>query len=106
MPIHQGNGFTLAEAGGVEEVTLTVSQIPAHNHPMLASGQTGTQSNPQGNLMCQESGAILLYKEQPPTAAMSPLNVGSTGGSQPHSNIQPYLAINYIISLFGIFPAQ
>src|SRR5499425_2142506 len=50
VPIHQGNGFTLAETGGVEEVTLTVSQIPAHSHPMLASGDTSNQNNPQTNV--------------------------------------------------------
>src|ERR1700755_2561731 len=50
VPLHQGNGFTLAETGGTEEVTLTIQQIPAHSHPMLASMNTGTGSNPQGNV--------------------------------------------------------
>lgn len=106
LPIHQGNGFTLAETGGVEEITLTISQIPAHSHPMLASGNTGTGSNPQGNVLDQMSGAILLYKDQPPTIPMSAVAVSSVGGSQPHSNFQPYLCVDFIISLFGIFPSQ
>jgi microcystin-dependent protein len=106
VPLHQGNGFTLAETGGVETVTLTVSQIPAHSHPMLASQNTGNAANPQTNVLDQMSGAILFYKDQPPTAAMSPSSVGSTGGSQPHNNFQPYLCVDFIISLFGLFPSQ
>jgi microcystin-dependent protein len=106
IPLHQGNGFILAETGGAETITLTVAQIPAHSHPMLASGNTGTGANPQGNVLDQMSGAILLYKAQPATLAMSPLAVTSVGGSQPHNNFQPYLCISFIISLFGIFPSQ
>ncbi|MBN8944996.1 MAG: phage tail protein [Rhizobiales bacterium] len=106
LPIHQGNGFILSETGGAEEITLTINQIAAHSHPMLASGNTGTGTNPQGNVLDQMSGAILLYKDQPPTVAMSAVAVNSVGGSQPHSNLQPYLCVNFIISLFGIFPTQ
>jgi microcystin-dependent protein len=105
VPIHQGNGFTLAETGGAETITLTVNQIAAHTHPMLANQNTGTGSNPQGNLLDQMSGAILMYKDQTPNLAMAPQAVSTVGGSQPHSNIQPYLCVDFIISLFGIFPA-
>ncbi|PBC01384.1 tail fiber protein [Mesorhizobium sp. WSM3860] len=105
LPLHQGNGFTLAETGGAEEITLTAQQIPAHGHPMLASGNTGTGSNPEGGVLDQMSGAILVYKDQSPTIALNPLAVSSTGGSQPHTNFQPYLCVNFIISLFGIFPS-
>ena len=105
LPLHQGSGFTLAETGGAEEITLTVPQIPAHTHAMLASQVTGTGSNPQGNVLDQMSGAILLYKDQTPSTPMSPLAVGSVGGSQPHTNFQPYLCVDFIISLFGIFPS-
>ena len=106
VPIHQGGGFVLAETGGAEQITLTVSQIPAHSHPMLASGNTGTGSNPQGNVLDQMSGAILFYKQQQATVALSASSVSAVGGSQPHSNLQPYLTLNFIISLFGIFPSQ
>src|ERR671918_111973 len=51
IPIHQGSGFILAETGGAEEITLTVSQIPAHTHPFLVNGANGTATNPQNNLM-------------------------------------------------------
>ncbi len=105
IPIHQGNGFILAETGGAEEVTLTVNQIAAHNHAMVACQNTGTGANPQGNVLDQMSGAILVYKDQAPSLAMSNRAVGPVGGSQPHSNFQPYLCVDFIISLFGIFPS-
>lgn len=106
LPLHQGNGFILAETGGAEEITLMVSQIPAHSHAMVASTNTGTGPNPQDNVLDQMSGAILFYKDQAPTVAMSANNVGPVGGSQPHTNFQPYLCVDFIISLFGIFPSQ
>src|SRR5690242_3848696 len=65
VPIHQGNGFILAETGGAEEITLTVQQIPAHSHAMLTSENTGNGTNPQNNLLDQMSGAILFYRAQP-----------------------------------------
>jgi microcystin-dependent protein len=106
VPIHQGGGFTLAQTGGAESITLTVAQIPAHRHPMLASTNTGTNPNPQTNVLDQMSGAILFYKTQPANSSLNVGAVSSVGGSQPHSNLQPYLALNFIISLFGIFPSQ
>jgi microcystin-dependent protein len=105
LPMHQGNGFILAETGGAEEVTLTVNQIAAHNHAMVACQNTGTGSNPQGNVLDQMSGAILIYKDQAPGVPMSARAVGPVGGSQPHNNFQPYLCVDFIISLFGIFPS-
>jgi len=104
LPIHQGGGFTLAETGGVEEVTLTVSQIPAHSHPMLASNDIPTQTSPQGNVTGQA--ATKIYRSGNPTVSLNPGSMGSTGGSQPHNNFQPYLCVNFIISLFGVFPSQ
>jgi microcystin-dependent protein len=101
-----GNGFTLAQSGGVETVTLTVNQIAAHSHPYLASTDTGSGVNPQGNVLDQMSGAITLYTAQTPNVPMAAASIGSTGGSQPHDNFQPYLCVDFIISLFGIFPSQ
>jgi microcystin-dependent protein len=107
VPMHQGNGFILAETGGAEEITLTVSQIPAHSHPYLLNTQTGTGTNPGGNFLDQTTGTIFMYIDgQGPDGAMAASAVGSTGGSQPHSNLQPFECINFIISLFGIFPSQ
>lgn len=104
IPIHQGNGFILAETGGAEEITLTVNQIAAHSHPLLASADTGNQVNVAGALTSNSQGAT-PYIEDPPTVNMSPQAITSVGGSQPHTNFQPYLCIDFIISLFGIFPS-
>jgi microcystin-dependent protein len=103
IPIHQGNGFILAETGGAEQVTLTVNQIPSHTHPVLATTAVANQSSPANNVLAQSTAAD-LYIEDTATAALAPTAVTSVGGSQPHTNFQPYLGMNHIISLFGIFP--
>jgi microcystin-dependent protein len=105
IPIHQGGGFILAETGGAESVTLTVQQIPIHNHPMLVSQDTANNSTVSGNVTGQV-GATQIYREVPPGSALAPTAMGPSGGSQPHTNLQPFLCIDYIISLFGIFPSQ
>lgn len=105
LPIHQGNGFILAETGGAEEITLTVQQIPAHTHPFVASNAVANDPNPANNTL-GESSAISLYQSASPNAPMAPQMISSVGGSQPHTNFQPYLCINFIISLFGLFPQQ
>jgi microcystin-dependent protein len=104
IPIHQGNGVILAETGGAEEITLTVNQIPAHTHPMLASQNAAQDTSPQ-NKVTGQSGTALIYIQDSPDANLSPQAVTSVGGSQSHTNFQPYLCVNYIISLFGIFPS-
>src|ERR1044071_9591944 len=105
IPIHMGNGFTLAETGGVESVTLTVQQIPAHSHPFLGSASPGTTSTPQTSVLAKTTSGFLYINEHP-TSQMAATSIGSTGGSQPHNNFQPYLCVDFIISLFGIFPSQ
>ena len=104
VPIHQGNGYVLAETGGAEEVTLTVQQIPAHSHPLLASTAVGSSVTPVGNVVAA-SGSSNVYRPAPASAAMSAQSVTAVGGSQPHTNMQPYLCVSHIISLFGIFPS-
>ena len=104
LPIHQGNGFILAETGGAEEITLTVNQVPAHSHPFLASTGAGNLNTPAGNLTA-ESAAVKIYLEDAPSIPMNPAAIGPVGGSQPHTNFQPYLCVDFIISLFGIFPS-
>jgi len=107
VPMHQGNGFTLAESGGAESITLTVSQIPSHSHAFITSGNTGTGTNPGGALLDQTTGTIFMYIDgQGPDGQMSPSMIVGVGGSKPHSNLQPFECINFIISLFGIFPSQ
>ena len=104
IPIHQGNGFILAETGGAEEITLTVNQIPAHSHPLLATATVANDSTSANNVLAQ-TGTFDGYQSSPPAAAMAPQSVSSVGGSQPHTNFQPYLCIDFIISLSGIFPS-
>jgi microcystin-dependent protein len=105
LPLHQGNGFVLAETGGAEEITLTVAQTPAHTHALLASASPGTASNPQGNVPAKTTTGFLYINENP-TDSMAASAISSVGGNQPHTNFQPYLCVDFIISLFGIFPSQ
>src|SRR2546423_1628177 len=105
VPIHQGNGFILAETGGAEEITLTVQQIPAHTHALLATNKVGTQVNPGGNLLANSQGPQ-PYIQENPDGSLNAAAVSPVGGSQPHTNFQPYLCVDFIISLFGIFPSQ
>jgi microcystin-dependent protein len=107
VPIHQGSGFVLAETGGVETVTLTVSQIPAHRHPLLGSAGNATTTSPAGNVPGTiPEVTVFGYGTDNPPVTLAPQSIGSVGGSQPHSNLQPYLCVNFIVSLFGIFPSQ
>lgn len=105
LPIHQGNGFILAQSGGAEEVTLPPGQIPGHTHALRGNSALASSTGPQGNVPAQSRQAgIDLYIEDVPTVSMAPNAITSVGGSQPHTNMQPYLGLNFIISLFGIFP--
>jgi microcystin-dependent protein len=107
VPIHMGQGpglsnYVFSEMGGVEDVTLTTAQIPAHSHSPLASASPGTTSNPGGAYWAgAASGA--LYATGSASEQMS-AQPAIAGGSQPHSNLQPYLTINFVISLFGVYP--
>jgi microcystin-dependent protein len=105
IPLHFGNSFTLAETGGVETVTLTTQQIPSHTHGLLASSSVTQQTNPTSNVVGQSTQAK-VYIDDVPNVNLSPLVISSVGGSQPHDNFQPYLCVNFILSLFGIFPSQ
>lgn len=104
VPVHMGSGLSLAQTGGEETVTLTVNQMPAHTHVPQANSGTGTQTSPAGNVWANSANAP--YSANAPNAAMDPAAAGLAGGSQPHDNMIPFLAINFIISLFGIFPSQ
>jgi len=109
LPIHQGDNqgstFALGEEGGVEEVTLTTQQIPAHSHALLGSTGNGSQANPQNNVLASST-LVKPYAQETADASMATTAIGAVGGSQPHTNFQPYLCVNFIISLFGIFPRQ
>ena len=107
VPIHQGNGFILAETGGAEEITLTINQIPSHTHAMIGSINVSQDTSPGGKIVGQAGGAgALPYIQDVTDTNLSPQAVSVIGGSQPHTNLQPYLCVDFIISLFGIFPSQ
>ena len=108
LPIHQGQGPGLSnrvigETGGVESVTLSVNQIPAHGHALLASTDVPTGSSPSGAVTGQA--AAKFYRAGTAATALNPAIITSVGGSQPHDNLQPYLCVNFIISLYGIYPS-
>jgi len=103
LPVHQGNSFTLAESSGTESVTLTIQQIPSHNHAMLGSTSIANSPNPGTNVIAR-SGQVNALINSDPTVPMSPQFLSPDGGSQPHTNMQPYLCINFVISLFGVYP--
>ena len=105
LPIHQGNGFILAETGGAEEITLTTNQIPVHTHPLLGSTAVTQGTNPTGNVVGQSTQAT-QFIDDVPNVNLATQVASPDGGSQPHTNFQPYLCVDFIISLFGIFPSQ
>ena len=104
IPIHQGNGFGLAQTGGAEQVTLTVGQLPAHSHPPLATSTGASTANPAGANFANWPDSPFAITA--PATPMAPDTLGAQGGSQPHDNMPPYLGVNFIISLFGVFPSQ
>ena len=105
LPIHQGNGFILSQAGGAEEVNLNIGEIPSHSHAMIASSNGANTAQPQNSLLANSSSIKMFMADPPSEATMSPVSVRPAGGSLPHTNMQPYLCVNFIISLFGIFPS-
>lgn len=104
VPIHQGNNFILAESGGAEQTTLTLAQIPAHSHLFKATSAIANSASPSKSILAAPS-QVTMYFDGLPSQTMKSTMVSSVGGSQPHNNFQPYLCVNFIISLFGIFPS-
>ena len=105
LPLHFGNGLTLAETGGAETVTLTASQIPAHSHALIASTNNANTVNAETNILAQTPSYTPYISGFTPNSPLNNASIDPAGGSQPHTNFQPYLCLNFIISLFGIFPS-
>lgn len=105
IPVHQGNGYVMGQLGGAETVTIGASTFPIHQHSLVASSSSTSPTNvPTGNLM---AAGLKIYRTGSPVMGMNTAMVSfSNGGSQPHNNIQPYQAINWIIALNGIYPSQ
>ena len=113
IPLHFGTGpdgvtYTQAEAAGVEEVTLTTSQIPSHTHAQLCSTGAVLPVTPDPVNAIASKADLSQYSTLGATVSMGnpPMSSDAAGGSQPHNNFMPYLCINFIISLFGLFPQQ
>jgi microcystin-dependent protein len=109
FPIHQGTGpdgstYVIGEQAGTEQETLTVQQIPSHTHPLLATNDPGQQSSVTGLVPARATVDAYNTDTQGIPVAMAPQSLTPAGGSQPHENMQPFLCLNFIISLFGEFP--
>lgn len=115
VPIHMGTSpsgttYQIGEMAGTEQETLTTQQIPSHNHVMMANTAGGNSPSPDGRVFAKPSppptvANPLIFGQDPPVVTLDPSDVTPAGGSQPHENTQPFLCINFIISLFGIFPS-
>jgi len=109
LPVHQGTQggipYIIGEKGGTETVTLTSAQTPSHTHAFIASTNQGTLDTPSGNVLAA-SNVVSMYTGSAANSTLDPASMLPAGGSQPHDNMQPYLCVSFIISLFGIFPTQ
>ncbi len=97
--------YVMGQKGGVETVTLTVATMPSHTHPYNASTNAGTGPTPVG-AVAASSNTVKIYKAAAPATPMDANSLAATGGNQPHDNVQPYICINYIISMVGIYPTK
>jgi microcystin-dependent protein len=111
LPVHQGRGpnisqtYVIGQPFGVESVTLTSQQMPQHTHSFMASTGLGVSANPEGSILAQPSDIRMYLRDGPGNPLPAPM-VQPRGGSQPHENRMPVLVINYIVSLFGVYPSQ
>jgi len=108
IPFHQGSSaqgtMVLGQQSGSETVTLTTGQIPAHSHLLNANSNAGTQATPANGFWAQSS--LEEFSTEALSHNMDPSTIAPTGGSQPHDNMPPFLAISFIIALYGIYPSQ
>jgi len=103
VPIHMGSGHSLGEKAGASAVTVNIQQLPTHIHQMNAVAANSTSGSPSGNYLGEFNNG---YTAPVNLTTLSPASVTSVGGSQPHNNMMPYLVLNFIIALQGIFPSQ
>jgi microcystin-dependent protein len=110
VPVHMGtqagNSYIIGQSAGVEQVTLTTQQIPSHSHVWLASDAAANAQGPNNKLFARPNPIDLYDVDNGPDGDASVQLIAPIGGSQPHDNMQPYLCISFIISMYGIYPSQ
>jgi microcystin-dependent protein len=111
IPVHGGSGpglsnRTIGQKAGSENETLSIAQIPAHTHTARALDKPGDRTTPESAYWAASSSGSPDYSDQQPDVNMNTNSVTESGGSQPHSNIMPYLCVNFIIALFGTYPSR
>jgi len=111
IPLHQGAGpgithnYVIGELAGAETVTLTTNTIPIHNHPFMASTAAASNPSPNGNVLAT-SATISPFVLDVAGPQLVSTAVSFVGGNQPHDNMMPFLCVNFILSLYGVFPPQ
>jgi microcystin-dependent protein len=105
-PIHMGNGHALGERAGTEAVTLSTNQMPQHPHLLQATTNVAPPNTPPGGNILAQSQGQFLYANASNFTPMAPNSTTNTGGSQSHTNLQPFLVLNFCIALYGVFPSQ
>jgi microcystin-dependent protein len=105
VPVHPGNGVTLGQNSGEEAHTLTEAEMPLHTHTVSGSNSTGTSRNPDGGSWAITGETTLAYN-QTPNVGMNRQSLSEAGGSQPHTNMQPYIVLNFCIAIEGIYPSR
>jgi len=103
LPMHLGTGYVIGQPGGTEQVTLTTQQIPSHSH-VVAAKTAGNASSPSGAVYGGDSTSI--YSTKAPSTPMNAAMIGIGGSGLPHENRMPFLAVSFIISLYGVYPSQ
>ena len=105
LPVHQSNNYLMGQTAGSESVTIVPATAPPHNHPLMTYNAVANTPNPGGNLLGLSSQVSMFFSDTP-SQSMNQSAVTVAGGSQPHDNVMPFLCLNYIISLYGIWPQQ
>jgi microcystin-dependent protein len=104
IPVHVGTGYVIGQIGGAETVSITAANFPTHTHTLVASSVTGTLNTPANNSV---AAGTKFFRNEAPAVAMNPSMVTTApGGNLPHDNLQPYVALNWIIAMSGIYPTQ
>ena len=107
VPIHFGPTYSQGEVYGVEQVALMLSELPAHNHSLVGTSQTGASFQPNTHAFATITPAAdTRYAPDTTVVALNPASIQPSGGSQPHNNMQPFLVMNYCIAVVGTFPSR